>query len=134
MVLLHQYIFTKVYHFYVRVFKEKKIPHWFAAGIVAILLNFWVMGLSGLLYYLHPSEWLDNISGYLKYLGLASTIIAPLYIVRRDRYKKILLKVEHLNKSKRRRLDVISILYVVTVICFVIITANLSREAHLGHI
>lgn len=135
MILLHQYIFAKVYYFYKRVFKEKEIPHWFAGAIVSIILNFLLSGLYYfLLYFYYPNNLLKNISGYSGYIGLVSGILIVIYVSRGDRYKKILLKVEHLNKSKRRRLGVISILYVVTVISFVIITVNLSREAHLGHI
>ncbi len=133
MVLLHQYIFAKIYHFYVHVFKEKEIPHWFAGIIVCILLNFILSGINYLLYYLSPSDWLDKFSEYSKYVGLASGIFAIIYVSAGDRYKRILSDVEQLDKSKRKKLGVIAIVYVLTIISFVIIAVNLSRSVHLGN-
>jgi hypothetical protein len=116
------------------VFKEKEIPHWFAGGMVALILNFSLMWLSGLLYYLYPSDWIDTVSGYLKYLGLASIIFAVIFVSTGDRYKTILEKIEQLDKSKKIKLGAVAIVYVLIVISLVLMTAYLSRSTHLGNL
>lgn len=135
MVLLHQYIFTKVYYFYVRVFKEKEIPHWFAGAVVSIILSFLLDGIYFLLLYcFYPSKSLEIFSGYLGHIGLATGLTTVIYVSIGDRYKRILSKVEKLDKIKKRRLGIIAVLYVLSVIAFILITVNLARAVHLGEV
>lgn len=117
--MLYKYIFYKVYFFYVKIFKEKEIPHWFAAGIVAVIIvaNFQV--LVDFYSYFFNKEIISIYTSYNKYLVLVLGFSFMWYVSRQKRYQRILDTCENLPKSKKKVLGYVSVLYVIVVfICF----------------
>jgi hypothetical protein len=68
--MLYKYIFYKVYFFYVRAFKEKEIPHWFASSVITLIMvaNIIVV-VDALMYFTYPKV-NKSIDVYYKYFAL----------------------------------------------------------------
>tara|TARA_B110001450_G_C17571487_1_gene460965 strand:- start:403 stop:798 length:396 start_codon:yes stop_codon:yes gene_type:complete len=111
--ILYKYIFYKIYLFYVRVFKEKEIPHWFAAGVLTLILVTNIVVLLDIsLYHIYP-EIIKSIEIYYKYFALFVLTCMVLFVNYKNRYKRILESCERLPKRKRKMLSCIGVLYVV---------------------
>ncbi len=98
--MLYKYIFYKVYFFYVWAFKEKEIPHWFAASVLTVILVVNIVTvIDGLLYYTNPGT-IKYINIYYKYFTLCVLLGVMLFVNYKDRYKQIIDSCEILPKSK----------------------------------
>ena len=111
--ILYKYIFYKIYVQSGRVFKEKEIPHWFAAGVLTLILVTNIVVLLDIsLYHIYP-EIIKSIEIYYKYFALFVLTCMVLFVNYKNRYKRILESCERLPKRKRKMLSCIGVLYVV---------------------
>ena len=126
--LLFRYIFYKVYFFYINVFKEKEIPHWFAAGVMSIILVTKVtLILDSILYLIYP-EIITSVNIYYKYFALFVLIYMVLFVNYKNRYKRIIETCERLPKRKKIMLSYIGVLYVVTLFVAFLWVGELIRS------
>lgn len=113
--MLYKYIFYKVYFFYIKVFKEKEIPHWFAASVVTLIIVVNIIFVAdGIQYFIYP-EINESIDVYYKYFALVVLAVIMWFVNGNRRYLKIIDDCEQLTKSKRKVLGYISILYIAVV-------------------
>ena len=130
MVILYKYLFYKVYFFYVNVFKEKEIPHWFAASVITVILVVNIVIVIDTLLYLINPELIKSINLYYKYFALFVLLCIMLFINYKDKYKQIIDTCEKLTKRKRKILSYISVLYILTLFIYFVWLAQLIREFH----
>lgn len=117
--LLYKYIFYKVYFFYIQVFKEKDIPHWFAASVITLIFVTNIVVASNALLYIYTPESIQLVDIYYKYFALVVLVVVMWYINTRRRYLHFIKDVDKLPNNKRRLLSYISVLYVLAVfVCF----------------
>ena len=113
--MLYKYIFYKVYFFYLKVFKEKEIPHWFAAGVLAVIIIGTLQVLIDLYTYFFNPEIIGIYTSYNKYLVLVLGFFLIYYVSKQKRYLKIIKECEQMSKSKKKVLGFLSILYIIAV-------------------
>lgn len=131
--ILFKYIFYKVYFFYIRAFKEKEIPHWFASSVITLIIVANLIIIADfLLYFLNP-EIIKSINQYYKYFALVVLVGVMFFINSKNRYLKILEDCEQLSKSKRKVLGYISVLYIVVVFIGFIWVGELIRNYNILH-
>jgi len=128
MMILFKYIFYKVYFFYIKAFKEKEIPHWFAAGILAVIIVGTLQVLVDFYSYFFNPEIIGIYTSYNKYLVLLLGFSLMLYVSKQKRYLKIIDDCEQLPKSKRKILGYVSVLYVTAVFVGFFWVGELIRE------
>ena len=131
--ILFKYIFYKVYFFYVKAFREKEIPHWFAAGILAVIIVGTLQVLIDFYSYFFSTEIIGIYTSYNKYLVLVLGFSLMYYVSKQKRYLKIIEDCEQLPKSKRKVLGYISILYVVAVFVGFFWVGELIRNYNMMH-
>ena len=131
--ILFKYIFYKVYFFYVKAFKEKEIPHWFAAGILAVIIVGTLQVLVDFYSYFFNPEIIGVYTSYNKYLVLLLGFSLMFYVSKQKRYLKIIEDCEQLPKSKRKVLGYISILYVTAVFVAFFWIGELIRDYNMIH-
>jgi hypothetical protein len=131
--ILFKYIFYKVYFFYVKAFKEKEIPHWFAAGILAVIIVGTLQVLVDFYSYFFNPEIIGVYTSYNKYLVLLLGFSLMFYVSKQKRYLKIIEDCEQLPKSKRKVLSYISILYVTAVFVGFFWVGELIRDYNMIH-
>lgn len=113
--MLYRYIFYKVYFFYLKVFKEKEIPHWFAAGVLAVIIIGTLQVLIDFYTYFFNPEIIGIYTSYNKYLVLVLGFFLIYYVSKQKRYLKIIKECEQLPKEKKKVLGFLSILYIIAV-------------------
>lgn len=117
--MLFKYIFYKVYQFYIKIIKEKEIPHWFAAGILALIIiaNYQII-MDAYSYYFNK-EAIGVYTAYNQYLVLFLAFLLIIYFSKNKRYDKIIKTCRNLSRRKKILLRFFSILYVIiTIVCF----------------
>lgn len=134
MIILFKYIFYKVYKFYIQVFKEKAIPHWFAAEIVSILMIGTFQVLADSYSYFFNPKTIGVYTVYNKYLVLLLGFLLILYVNKGKRYLKIIDECSQLNKNKQKILLYISVLYFFLVIISFFWIGFLIREYNIKSI
>ena len=127
MKLLFRYIFYKVYFFYINVFNEKEIPHWFAGIVLSIILVTNVTLILDSVMYLVCPEIMTSVNIYYKYFALFASLYMIWYVNYKNRYKRIIEACEQLPNQKRKILSYIGVLYVVTVFVAFIWIGELIR-------
>ncbi len=133
MIILFKYIFYKVYFFYVKVFKEKEIPHWFASSVLTLIVVANLIIIADLLLYFTNPEIIKSINTYYKYFALVVLAGVMFFINSNNRYLKIIEDCEQLPKSKRKVLGYISTLYVVAVFVGFFWVGELIRNYNMMH-
>ena len=131
--MLYKYIFCKVYFFYIKVFNEKEIPHWFAASVITLIVVVNIIFFADGLQYLIYPEINKSIDIYYKYFALVILAGIMFFINRKNRYLKIIEDCEQLPKSKRKVLGYISILYVTAVFVGFFWVGELIRDYNMIH-
>ena len=131
--ILYKYIFYKVYFFYIKVFKEKEISHWFAAGIIAVIIVGTLQVLVDFYSYFFNLEVIGDYTSYNKYLVLVLGFSLMFYVSKQKRYLKIIEDCEQLPKGKRKVLGYISILYVTAVFVAFFWIGELIRDYNIMH-
>lgn len=129
--MLYKYIFYKIYFFYIRVFKEKEIPHWFAASIITLILGANILAVIELVLYIFAPDLIDAIGYYFKYFAIFLLGAVLLYVNFKKRYLKFISEVDKLTSRKRRVLGYISIVYVLLVFVCFFGMSNLIRDYNL---
>ena len=133
MMILYKYIFYKVYFFYIKVFKEKEISHWFAASVITLIVVVNIIFFADGLQYLIYPEINKSIDIYYKYFALVILAGIMFFINRKNRYLKIIEDCEQLPKGKRKVLGYISILYVTAVFVAFFWIGELIRDYNIMH-
>ena len=131
--ILFKYIFYKVYFFYVKAFKEKEIPHWFSAGILAVIIVGTLQVLIDFYSYFFNPEIIGIYTSYNKYLVLVLGFSLMYYVSKQKRYLSIIEDCEQLPKSKKKILGYLSILYVVAVFVGFFWVGKLIRDYNMMH-
>ncbi len=131
--ILFKYIFYKVYFFYVKVFKEKEIPHWFASSVVTLIVVANLIIIADLLLYFTNPEIIKSINTYYKYFALVVLAGVMFFINTKNRYLNIIEDCEQLPKSKRKVLGYLSILYVIAVFVGFFWVGELIRDYNMMH-
>ncbi len=131
--MLFKYIFYKVYLFYVKAFKEKEIPHWFAASVITLIVVVNLIIIADLLLYSVNPEIIKSINLYYKYFGLVALAGVMFFINSKNRYLKIIEDCEQLPKSKKKVLGYLSILYVSVVFVGFFWVGELIRNYNMIH-
>lgn len=129
--MLYRYIFYKVYLFYIKIFKEKEIPHWFAAGIVAVLMVGTFQVLIDFYSYFFNQEIIGLYTSYNKYLVLLLGFLLMLYVSKQNRYLRIIEACEKLPKRKRKLLGFVGIVYVISLFIGFFWIGTLIRELNM---
>ena len=131
--ILFKYIFYKVYFFYVKAFREKEIPHWFASSVITLIVVANLIIIADLLLYFTNPEIIKSINTYYKYFALVVLAGVMFFINSKNRYLNIIDDCEQLPKSKRKVLGYISILYVVAVFVGFFWVGELIRNYNMMH-
>ena len=131
--ILFKYIFYKVYFFYVKAFKEKEIPHWFASSVITLIVVANLIIIADLLLYFTNPEIIKSIHTDYKYFALVVLTGVMFFINSKNRYLNIIEDCEQLPKSKRKILGYISILYVVAVFVGFFWVGELIRNYNMMH-
>ena len=131
--ILFKYIFYRVYLFYVKTFSEKELPHWFAAGILAVIIIGTLQVLIDFYSYFFNTEIIGLYTSYNKYLVLILGFSLMFYVSNQKRYLKIIEDCEQLPKSKQKILNYISILYVSVVFVGFFWIGHLIRNFNMVH-
>ncbi len=126
------YIFSKAYFFYVRVFREKDIPHWFASAILALLWVMNVIVLLNLFLYLVQPEIIKEINVYYKYFALVLLLVTIFYMSYGGRYQLILKTFEELSRKRKRTLGILSLIYISLLFCSFFYIGELIRIYNSG--
>lgn len=128
MMILFKYMFYKVYFFYVKVFKEKEIPHWFASSVITLIVVANLIVVADLLLYFLNPEIIKSINTYYKYFALVVLAGVMFFINSKNRYINIIEDCEQLPKSKKKILSYVSIFYVIVVVVGFIWVGELIRN------
>ncbi len=128
MMILFKYMFYKVYFFYVKVFKEKEIPHWFASSVITLIVVANLIVVADLLLYFLNPEIIKSINTYYKYFALVVLVGVMFFINSKNRYINIIEDCEQLPKSKKKILSYVSIFYVIVVVVGFIWVGELIRN------
>ena len=131
--ILFKYIFYKVYFFYVKAFREKEIPHWFASSVITLIVVANLIIIADLLLYFTNPEIIKSINTYYKYFALVVLAGVMFFINSKNRYLNIIDDCEQLPKSKRKVLGYISILYVTVVFVGFFWVGELIRNYNMMH-
>jgi hypothetical protein len=130
---LYKYLFYKIYNFYLKIFKEKDIPHYFSIAIITLISVANIIGVRDMaLYFINPSIVLD-IAPYDKYFGLIVLIALLLYINLNKKYLLYLVFCKQLSKNKRKFLGWLSIVYVLIVFVVFFWSGYLIRGFSINH-
>lgn len=131
--MLYKYIFYKVYFFYVKAFKEREIPHWFASSVIALIMVANIIVVTdSLLYYTNP-EIIKSINIYYKYFALFVLVCVMWFVNNKKTHIRIIDSCEKLPKSKKKVLGYLSILYVIMVFVGFFWIGALIREYNITH-
>lgn len=133
MIMLLKYIFCKVYFFYVRVFKEKEIPHWFGASVLTLIIVANLIVITDLLLYFSYPEIIKSINTYYKYFALVILAGVMFLINSKNRYLSIIKECEQLPKNKEKVLDYISFFYITGVLIGFLWVGELIRNYNMMH-
>ncbi len=133
MVVLYRYIFTKAYFFCINVFKEKEFPQYFATGMVtlAIITNFYIL-LSLIEYLMLPVRF-NQYGEYYKYFALIVLAFALFYVNNKKRYLKILEHNSDISERKKKKLRIISIVYLLFLFVTFFLLGALIRDYNINH-
>jgi uncharacterized membrane protein YhaH (DUF805 family) len=130
---LYRFIFTKAYSFCINIFKEKEFPQYFATGMVTLVIitNFYIL-LSLVEYLMLPLRF-NQYGEYYKYFALIVLAIALFYVNNNKRYQKILEHNGNISERKKKRLKIISIVYLVFLFVTFFLLGALLREYNINH-
>lgn len=128
MLIMHKFIFFKVYHFYVNFFGEKDIPHFFASAVLSILVYGVGLSILMLLQFLFGNDVFDELSNYWTYIATFGMFFLIYKLHKREKYKDILIEVNALDVKVKNRLTVLSILYSFSVVAGCIVLLGLVRN------
>ncbi|NCA85796.1 MAG: hypothetical protein EOM83_09500 [Clostridia bacterium] len=131
--ILFKYIFCKVYFFYVKAFREKEIPHWFASGILSVILIGTIQVMIDFYSFFFNPEIIGIYTSYNKYVVLVLGLSLMYYVSKQKKYLKIIEDCERLPKSKKKVLGYISILYVIVVFVGFFWVGELIRNYNMMH-
>lgn len=122
-----------VYQFYIKVFKEKEIPHYFAAGLVAILMVSVYQITLDVLFLLTRDVLYETIGEYTKYISLGLVIVSIVYVSSNKRYLKICAEVNSFGRRKSRMMAIFGILYIIVTLGLFIYLGESIRSINLRH-
>ena len=125
---LFKHLFYRVYCWNINVIKEKDLPILSAYLFVSVLIGINIITLYSIIIIfvikdsrLYP-EW-----GY--YIVMLVTFIPNyFYFIHRKKYKSILMESEIINKSKKRKWDILVIIYLLLSFIVGIYVINESRD------
>ncbi len=126
-------MFTKAYFFCINIFKEKEFPQYFASGVVTLTMVTNIVILLELIEcILFPIR--VNIFGeYHGYFALFSWGLVLLYVNNKKRYLKILEHNSNISEKKKKRLRIISIVYLLFLFVTFFLLGALIREYNINH-
>ena len=127
--MLYKYMFSRVYYFYLHVFREEQIPHYFSCCVLAVILTSNIVIVSDLILYFYVPQHL-YLGGYYKFLALLVLAVLFFLICRGNAYLKILKLDSALSKKKKNVLAVASILYILVSIVGVSWIAEVIRDSY----
>jgi hypothetical protein len=125
---IYKYIFFKMYHFCINVFKEEEFPWFFATGVVSILFTMSVIDLLSLVKYLMLPAEFESYGRFYGYFSLAVLIVAAVLVKRDNAYGRVLNDVKKFSKNKRERLLYLSFAYAFVVFGGLVYLSYLIRE------
>jgi TRAP-type C4-dicarboxylate transport system permease small subunit len=129
--MIYKYIFYKVYLFYIKTFNEKEIPHWFAAGIVSVIIVSTIQVLfDSYSYFLNP-KLIGVYTSYNKYLVLLLGFLLMIYVSMKGRYLEIINSCDQLPKNKKKILGYLSVLYILVVFISFFWLGALIRQSNI---
>lgn len=126
--MMFTYIFSKTYYFYVRVFREEDIPHWFASAVLTLLLVINIVVILDVVLFIIKPEIIKDINVYYKYFALITLFGTIFYMHRGGRYKKVLKSFDSLSRKRNRTLGIISVIYISLLIGGFICIGELVRD------
>jgi len=133
MIVLYRYIFTKAYFFCINIFKEKEFPQYFASGVVTLAMVTNIVILLELIEYLSFPTRVNIFGEYHGYFALFSWGVVLLYVNNKKRYLKILEHNSNISERKKKRLRIISIVYLLFLFVTFFLLGALIREYNINH-
>ncbi len=127
-IMLFKYIFFRICIFYIKVFKETKIPHWFSALIIAIILMANIQVIIDSYTYFYDKETIGLFTAYNEYIVLLIGFSIILYTSKQKRYIQIIEACNNLSKKRKRTLDIVSSIYLLTLFVLFFWLGSLIRQ------
>lgn len=119
--VLVKYIFVQIYKFYINIFKEKDIPHWFTTIAMAIILSIIIIDLQLIYHVFFEKDTELTLSERSTFITTISLIISGFYFLYNNRFNKIIKEVNDFNKVKKKVLRISAItLYVILILIYII--------------
>lgn len=130
--ILVKLIFYLFYIFYRNIFREKVVPHYFAAIFTAIILASIYSNIVTLLFLYYREDLLYDLRSISKYVSLGLAIIGIFYVHNDKRWKGVLKSVESISMKRRIILLIVSGLFSFLSMVLVFYLSEFVREINLG--
>jgi len=122
------HIFYLVYWWNIKIIKEKDIPVLSAYLFVSVLIGLNIISLYSIfvIYVIRNPNAYPSWGHWL--IILLSFVPNYFIFINKDKYKKILNESQNMNKTEKRKKDIISIIYVLLTFLIGVYIINASRE------
>ncbi len=131
MISLFSVIFSKLYFFCIKVFKEKEFPQYFASGILSIIVVLTIIVLIDIiLYQINPSA-INSIFKYYKYFSVASLFFFWWFLGYKKKYLFLMENYKKMSSSKRKVLTFVSVIYLCLLAVSFLGMGDIMREYNL---
>lgn len=133
MLNIHKYLFVRLYAFYIKVLKEKQIPHYFAIGVISIIIEFNIIVIIDSIFYAIAPHMIHVYSKYFSYGALLLLVVYLFRYAFTDKYKTVIKWDSGLTKEKKRLYAVLSLIYVALTVWLFFLMGDIVREYHLSN-
>ena len=125
-----KFLFTQIYDFYLKVFKEDDIPHWFATIVISIVFSAIVIDIL-LLYHigfklnteLKLSQYSAGITSFCLTLSL-------FIFLKKGHYKDILRESKKLSTAKKTMVSIGLIVFLILIFTTLIFCITTIRDTY----
>ncbi len=129
-----EYLFCRLYWWNTKIIKEKVTPTSYSISGLAMFHTLSIIPAYSFLYVLlFKSFYIKDILGINPFLiiGIISFILNYLYF-RKQKYTVLLKKFEKIPKEKKKKRDILCIVYIISIIVINVICFNYFRSKNLG--
>jgi len=113
-----EYLFCRLYWWNTRIIKENVIPSFYSITGLSVFQGFTIIPFYGIIYvFLFKSYYIKDMLGINPFLiiGVIVFLINFMYF-RKSKYNALLKKFDKIPKEKKKKMDIISIVYIATII------------------
>lgn len=131
--MIFKFIFYKAYLIAIRIFKEQEFPWAFGSLIVAICIVTSIVIMLELLEYTLLPLRVNMYGSFYGYFAIGFWMLVQIYVTRGKKYQKILRECQDIPEERRKRLGLISIIYIGILIVGFFGLGHLIRDYNINH-